>query len=153
MRDKAFNVAKNSKCRGYQRVFAPMVYKFFNKKSSGSGIKNENISNKELPEELHKPIIKKFKKRKVHSPFVDNIWGADFADMKLVSKFNRVIRFLLFVIDIFSKYAWVIPLKDKKGITITNAFQKIQMNQIVVKISLKNVNQIKYALMQRQQIL
>ena len=50
-----------------------MVYKFFDKKTSGSVIKNENISNKELPEELHKPIIGKFKKRKVYSPFIDNI--------------------------------------------------------------------------------
>ena len=45
--------------------------------------------------------------------------------MYLISKFNQVFRFLLCVIDIFSKYAWVVPLKDKKGITITNAFQKI----------------------------
>ena len=66
-----------------------MVYKFFDKKSasladksaSGSGIKNKNISNKELAEELNKPIIKKFDKRKVHSPFIDNTWGVDLADM------------------------------------------------------------------------
>ena len=83
------------------------------------------MSNKELAEELHKPIIRKYRKRKVYSPFIDNIWGADLADMQLLSKFNKGIRFLLCVIDIFSKYAWVIPLKDKKGITITNAFQKI----------------------------
>ena len=54
-----------------------MVYKFFDKKASGSGIKNENISNKQLAEELYKPIIRKFNKRKVHAPFIDNIWGAD----------------------------------------------------------------------------
>ena len=92
---------------------------------AGSGIKNKNISNKESAEELHKPIIRKLKKRKLHSPFIDNIWGADLADMQLISKFNKGIRFLLCFIDIFSKYAWVIPLKDKKGIAITNAFQKI----------------------------
>ena len=51
--------------------------------------------------------------------------GADLADMQLISKFNEGFRFLLCVIDIFSSYAWVIPLKDKKGVTITNAFQKI----------------------------
>ena len=56
---------------------------------------------------------------------MDNIWGADLADMQLISKFNKGIRFLLCVINIFSKYAWVIPSKDKKGITITNAFQKL----------------------------
>ena len=73
------------------------------------------MSNKELAEELHKPIIRKFKKRKVHSTFINNTWGADLADMKLISKFNKKIRFLLCVLFIFSKYAWVIPLKDKKG--------------------------------------
>ena len=45
--------------------------------------------------------------------------------MQLVSKFNKGFRFLLYVIDIFSKYAWVVPLKDKKGVSIVDAFQKI----------------------------
>ena len=61
----------------------------------------------------------------MHSTFIGNVWGADLTDMELISKFNKGFRFLLFVIDIFSKYAWVIPLKDKKGITIINDFQKI----------------------------
>ena len=99
-----------------------LVYKFLDKETSDSGIKN--IPNKELAEELHKPIIIKFNKRKVHSPFIENIWGANLADMQLISKFNKGFRFLLCIIDIYSKYAWVIPLKDKKGITITNVFQK-----------------------------
>ena len=100
-----------------------MVYKFFDKRTSGSGIKN--IPNKELAEELHKPNIGNFNKKKVHSPFIDNIWGVDLADMQFISKFNEGFRFLLCVIAIYSKYAWVIPLKDKKGIAITNVFQKI----------------------------
>ena len=79
----------------------------------------------QLTEELHKPIIRKFKKRKVYYPFKDNIWGADLADMQLVSKFNKGFRFLLCVIDIFSKYAWVVPLKNKKRVSIVNALQKI----------------------------
>ena len=95
------------------------------KKTFSSGIKNENISNKELAEKLHKPIIRKFTKRKVHSPFIDNIWDADLADMPWISKYNIGVRFLLCVTDVYSKYAWVIPLEDKKEITITNAFQKI----------------------------
>ena len=99
-----------------------MVYIFFDKETSDSGIKN--IPNKELAEELHKRIIIKFNKRKVHSHFIENIWGANLADMQLISKFNKGFRFLLCIIDIYSKYAWVIPLKDKKGITIINAFQK-----------------------------
>ena len=90
---------------------------------SGSGVKSEIMSNQELAEELHKPIIRKFEKRKVHSPFIDNICGAGLANMQLINKLNRGIRFLLCVIDIFSKCAWVVPLKDKKGITITKAFQ------------------------------
>ena len=102
-----------------------MVYKFLDKNTSGSGIKNKIISNKELPEELRKPIIRKFKKRKEHSSFIDNIQGADLAGMQILSKFSKGFRFLLCVIDIYSKYAWVISLKDEKGISITNAFRKI----------------------------
>ena len=67
-----------------------------------------------MAEELHKPIGKKFLKRRVYSSFKDNIWGDDLADMQLISTFNKGIRFLLCVIDIFSKYAWIIPLKDEK---------------------------------------
>ena len=102
-----------------------MVYNFSNKKVFGSGIKNEIISNKKLVEELHKPVTREFNKRKLQLPFIDNIWGADLGDMQLKSKFNRGFRFLLCVIDIYNKYAWVIPLKDEKGVTITNAFQEI----------------------------
>ena len=83
-----------------------------------------SMQNKELAEELHKLIIRKFEKQKVHLPFIDNIWGADSADMQLLSKFNNGIRFLLCVIDIYSKYAWVIPLKDKEGISTINGFPK-----------------------------
>ena len=105
LKDKAFNIAKNPKYDGYERGLASMVYKFFDKKSKGGGIANE--PNYQLANELHKPIIRKFKKRKVYSGFKDNIWGADLADMQLISKFNKGFRFLLCVIDIFSKYAWV----------------------------------------------
>ena len=61
----------------------------------------------------------------MYSSFRDNIWGANLADMQLISKSNKGFRFLLCVIDIYSKYAWVIPLKYKKGISIVNGFQKI----------------------------
>ena len=64
-------------------------------------------------------------KTKVYSAFKDNIWATDLVDMQLIGKFNKGFRFLLRVIDIFSKYAWVVPLKDKKGVSIVNAFQKI----------------------------
>ena len=101
-----------------------MVYELFDKKSAlladksafGSGIKYENLSDqrpsdlakRQLTEGLHKPIIRKFNKRKVQSPFIDNNWGADLTDMQLISKFNKRFRFLLCVIDIYNKYAWVI---------------------------------------------
>ena len=101
-----------------------MVYKYFDKKSAGSGV-NTHTNNEKLAEELHKTIIKKFLKGTVYSAFKDNIWGVDIADMQLISKFNNGFRFSLCLIDIFSKYTWVIPLKDKKGVTIVNAFQKI----------------------------
>ena len=69
-----------------------MVYNFFERKTAGSGVKSIP-QNEQLADELHKPIIKKFKKRKVYSTFKDNIWGADLADMQLISKFNKGFRF------------------------------------------------------------
>ena len=74
-----------------------MVYKFFDKKSKGSGITNE--SNYQLANELHKPIIKKFKKRKVYSSFKDNTWGVDLADMQSLNKYNKGIIYLLCAIS------------------------------------------------------
>ena len=60
-----------------------MVFKFFDKIFTGSDI--NSISNEQLADELHKPIIKKFKRGRVYSSFRDNIWGADLADMQLIS--------------------------------------------------------------------
>ena len=78
-----------------------------------------------LAEELHKPIIKKFIKRILYSGSKENIWGADLADMQLINKFNKGFRFLLCATDIFSKYAWIVSLKDKNDVSIVDAFQKI----------------------------
>ena len=103
-----------------------MVYKFFHKISKGSsGVNIEVKHNEQLAKELHKPNIRSFLKRPVYSGFKDNIWGADLADMQLTSNFNKGFRFLLCVIDIFGKYAWVVPLKGKKGVSIVDACQKI----------------------------
>ena len=108
LRDKAFKIASDQKYDGYQRGLASMVYKFFYKKSQGSGRHSSstlyrpsssasrianNKGNIRLADKLHKPIIRKFKKRKVYSSF--------------------------------SKYVWVIPLKDKKGVSIANGFEKV----------------------------
>ena len=119
LRDKAFNRASNLEYDG----LASMVYKFFDKKSMGSGMAKSSPS--VLADELHKPVIKKFNKRKVYSQFKDNIWGVDLADMQSLSRKNKGIKYLLCAIDLFSKYAFVVPLKDKKGISIVNAFDKI----------------------------
>ena len=108
LRDKAFNIAKNPKYDGYQRGLASMAYKFFHKKTKGSGVTLANKSavkfipqNEQLAEELHKLIIRKFYKKKVYSAFKDNIWAADLADIQLISKFNKIFLFLLCVIDIY----------------------------------------------------
>ena len=101
LRGKAFKIASDPKYDGYQRRLASMVYKFFDKKSSRSGITNENY---QLANELHKPIIRKFKNRKVYSSFRDNIWGVDLADVQSLSKYKKGIKYLLCAIDLFSKY-------------------------------------------------
>ena len=111
LRDKAYDITSNPECDCYQRGLASMVCKFFDKKTMGSGAAEPSLK---LADELHKPIIKKFKKRKVYSSFKDNIWGVDLADMQLLSKFNKGIKYLLCVTDLFSKYAFVVPLKEKK---------------------------------------
>ena len=100
LKNKALKIAGNPKYNGYERGLASMVYKFFDKKSKGSGLKNQHLA-----DELHKAIIRKFKKRKVYSSFKDNIWGVDLADMQLLSRYNKGIRYLLCAIDLFSKYA------------------------------------------------
>ena len=128
LKDKTSEIESNPKYNGYQRGLASMVYKFFDKKSKGTGIKNKIKENQQLANELHKPIIRKFKKTKVYSYFKDNIWGVDLTDVQLISKYNKGIRYLLYAIGLFSKYAFVAPLKDKKGTTIANAFQSILEN-------------------------
>ena len=106
-----------------------MVYKFIDKKSTGSGFKKlkntTKLSSSILADELQKPIIRKFNKRKVYSQFKDNTWGVDLADMQSLSRKSKGIKYLLCAIDLYSKYAFVIPLKDKKGISFVNAFNKI----------------------------
>ena len=94
MRDKANNIASNPKYDGYQRGLGSMVYKFFDKKSMGSGINTIKSSSSILADELHKPTIKKFEKRKVYSQFKDNIWGVDLADMQSLSRKNKGIKYI-----------------------------------------------------------
>ena len=106
-----------------------MVYKFRDKKSTRSDIENEIKENQQLANELHKPVIRKFKTQIVYSSFKDNIWGVDLADVQLISKNNKEIRFLLCAIDIFSKYAWVVALKDKKQLVLLMRVKKLHTVQ------------------------
>ena len=92
LRDQAYDIASNTKYDGYQRGLASMVYNFFDKKSTGSGFKKPSSSI--LADELHKPIIRKFNKKKVYSQFKDNIWGVDLADMQSLSRKNKGIKYL-----------------------------------------------------------
>ena len=143
LRNSAYDIASNPKYDGYERGLASMVYKFFDSKvapldkktMSGKGnakhtakpssLEHTKEVNKILAEELHKPVIKKFNKRKLYSQFKDNIWGVDLAGIQSLSRKNKGIKYLLCAIDLFSKYAFVVPLKDKKGICIVNAFNKV----------------------------
>ena len=83
MRDKAFKIASDPKYDGYERGVASMLYKFFDKKSGGSGFKSTQN------QQLHKLIIRKFKRCKIYTSFKYNIWGADLADMQLLIKYKK----------------------------------------------------------------
>ena len=128
LRDKPFKIDIYSQYDGYEIGLASMIYKFLDKKAedithTGDGIWISN--NQQLAIKLHKPIIRKFKKCKVYLLYRDSIWRADLVNVQLLNKYNDWVRFCLCVIDIYSKYAWFVPLKDKKGITFTYTFQKI----------------------------
>ena len=136
LRDKAFNIPKDPKYDGYQRGLGSMVYKLFDKKASGSGVKSMP-QNEQLTEELFLKF-RKFKKTKVYSAFKGNIWGTDLTDIQLVSKFNKGFRYLFCVIDIHSKYAWIATFKNKKAVSIFNAFE------IILNKSNRKPNKIRY---------
>ena len=72
-----------------------------------------------------KHLLKVLRKEKCMNTFKDNNWGADLADMQSLSKYNKGSKYLLCTIDLFSKYAWVVPIKDKKETSIVNAFEKL----------------------------
>ena len=112
-----------------------MVYKFFYKKT-GSGV---NV-NEVLAQELHKLMIKKFKRRKVYTRLKDNIWPADLAEMGSITSKNRGGKFLFCAVDVFTKYAWFKTLQDKKAKTVLNAFIKI-VNESKRKLSTLWANQ------------
>ena len=111
MKDRGYEIARNRGYDGYQRALASMIYRVFDKKT-GSGIS----VNEQLAEELHKPITKKFKRRKVYAKRKkDNIWATDLAEIGSLSSANKNVKYLLCAIDVFTQYAWVKPLKNKNG--------------------------------------
>ena len=83
------------------------------------------LKKKTLTEELHKPVRRKFKRRRVLVNGINKIWAADLVDMQAFTKFNRGVKYLLAVIDVFSKYGWLIPLKDKTGKSVASALKTI----------------------------
>ena len=118
-KQSSFKIASDPKYDGYQRGLASMIYKFFDKKSTRISVDAE--PNNQLVNELHKQIIRNFKRQKVYSSFRDKIWGVDLADIESLSKYNKGIKFLLCIIDLF---------RNKRGITIVHAIQKITLIEI-----------------------
>ena len=122
MKDRAYEIAINSKYDGYQRGLASMVYKLFDKKMGSGAINKTGVNlNVALAQELLKPLIKKFKSRKVYARFKNNICATDLAEMGSLFSKNWDVRYLLCVIDAFTKYVGVKPLKNKKQ-TVLNGF-------------------------------
>ena len=118
MKDRAYEISINPKYNGCQRDLVTMVDKFFDKKLGSAPIATSKAGvcvNEQVAQELNKPVIKKFKRRRVYARFKDDIWAEDLADMGSLSSENRAVKYLLCAIDVFTKYAWVKPLKDKKN--------------------------------------
>ena len=120
LKDGAHKIARNCGYDGRQRTLANMFYKSFDQKTRPGVSVNETLA-----EELHKLVVKRFKRKKVYARFKDNIWAADLLEMRSLSSKNQNVKYLLFVIDVFTKYAWVKPLKVNKSKTVLNVFIKI----------------------------
>ena len=127
MLHKGVHIVKIPKYNVYLRGPALIICKCFGKKTSDGTVENEDISNKELPQELNKPIIKIFKKRKIQSTLTDNIWGADLTDMQLISKVNKGICFdyvlLIFSVNNNGLFLW----NTKKVLQLTILFKKFYL--------------------------
>ena len=99
------------------------------KKRKTKNVKSRRVKKKnwqkKLADELHKPIKRNFTRRRVIVNHIDEIWCSDLVEMQQFSKWNKGYRYLLMVLDVFSKYGWIVPLKDKKGETVTEAFKTI----------------------------
>ena len=102
-----------------------------NERSEAERSKSNRVSwSSPLATELHKPVIKNFPKRKVYVNGIDKIWAADLVEMQAFSRFNRGVKYLLTVIDVFSKYGWMLPLKDKTGVFVVKALKEIFISDL-----------------------
>ena len=129
LHNKSFLIDNNPKYDKCQHRIASMVYNFFDKKAKNTThtrteTRPQIHQNRQLGNELHKLITRKFQGSNVHSSYRDRVWSADLVDVELINKLNTVVNFQLCVIDIHSKYDCVVPFKDKKCITITIPFEK-----------------------------
>ena len=122
MKDKANEIAINPRYDGYRRRLTITVYKFFDKKT---GLVAKATVNEEVAQKVRKPVTNKFKRKKVYARLKDNIWAADLVEMESLSSKNRGVKYLLCVVDVFTKYAWIKPLKDKKAKTVLHDFIEI----------------------------
>ena len=95
------------------------------KRKLGCGIEWSN----ELADELHKPIRRKFRKRRVFASGVDAIWAADLVEMQAFARQNKGYKYILMIIDVFSKFGWAIPLKTKTGLEVSKAFHDLWKTQ------------------------
>ena len=107
-------------------------------KKNSSKKKNDKVRNikwtDQLANELHNPVIHHFRRRKVIVNDIDEIWAADLVGMQSFSKFNNGIKYLLMLIEVFSKYGWIVPLKSKTGVDVANALSKIFSNRRCTKM-------------------
>ena len=102
------------------------------KRKLGWGIGDDNDGDEwsdELTDELHKPVRRKFRKRIVFAKGVDSIWAADLVDMQYYARTNKGYKYILMIIDVYSKYGWAIPLKTKKGVEVAEAFAELWKRQ------------------------
>ena len=123
--DKAFNIFKNQNMMDINMDLRQWSIHFLIKQYPVEQSKMKLCLMENQLKNYKNQLLENLKTQKVYSFFIDNNSGTDLRDMQLISKFNKGFRFLLCVIDVYSKYAWDISLKDKKGIIITNGFQKI----------------------------
>ena len=110
-----------------ERVERGIIRPIINAKQKfGMGVKKSPIKwSDELAKELHKPVIHHFRKQRVYVKGIDEIWAADLVDMQAYAAYNDGVRYLMAVIEIFSKYGWLVPLKEKSGKSVATAFRKI----------------------------